>query len=141
MPDPIDILIAEDEQTDAFFLQHAFEKAPAEYNVHVVHDGEHAIDFLLNRSGYGAAPRPKMILMDINMPRKSGLEVLQEIKSTDAIKDIPVIMYSSSSVPADIRESYKNYANAYVQKPEGVDKMIEFINTLSTFWLRYAVLP
>lgn len=141
MQDQVDVLLVEDEENDALFMKKAFETVAGGRSVCVVRDGQEALDFLMRVGDYEMAPRPCLILMDINMPRKNGHEALQEIKAVDGLLDIPVIMYSSSKIPEDIKQSYAHHANAYVSKPRGFDKMLEFVRTFNDFWFGHVSLP
>src|SRR5690606_14883441 len=100
-------------------------------------DGEDALDFLTDSDN----PRPHMILLDINMPKKSGIEVLDEIKGNKDLKDIPVVMLTGSGHEDDMRASYKHYANAFITKPESFSEMVAFAHRIEEFWFLSAKLP
>ncbi len=140
MQDQVDILLVEDEKNDAFFMKKAFESLGVGRSLCVAHDGQDALDFLFCKGEYENAPRPRLILMDINMPRKTGHEVLREVKVSEKLKNIPIIMYSSSTIPEDIHQSYTYHANVYVSKPKGFEKMLEFVKVLNDFWFVHASL-
>lgn len=138
---PIEILIAEDEETDAFFIKQAFEQAEHQNNVHIVKDGEEALNFLRRTNGYEDAPFPNLIFLDINMPRKDGHQTLLEIKASEEFKHIPVIIMSSSKAESDVRKSYSNFACAHIPKSNGFPDMLELVSSVDKFWLGRAVLP
>lgn len=137
----IDILLAEDEDTDAFFFVQALETSAVSNKVHRVRDGQQAIDFLRRRGEYGNAPRPHIIFLDINMPRRDGYDVLHEIKADEGLRDIPVIIISGSSDRKDVRKSYSNYASAYVTKSKNLEGISELVEAVDSFWFRHAHLP
>lgn len=138
---PIEVLLAEDEDTDSFFLVNALENSSERLVVHLVRDGEQALDFLNRRGEYESCPRPHLILLDVNMPRKCGFQVLKEIKSDPQLKAIPVIMISGSRSEDDIVRSYKNFASAYVSKSKTLDDMQSLVKSLEHFWFQQAHLP
>ncbi len=136
------VLLAEDDETDALFARQAFEHARAKLRLHIVSDGRELIKFLNNEDDYDESPRPNLIIIDINMPKLNGIETLKIIKAPDSkFKDIPVIMLSGSNADSDIRESYANYANAYMMKSVGFTDMIEFINCIESYWISKVELP
>lgn len=129
------ILLVEDSSTDAFLIQEALQRVDFDHTVEVVTDGEQAIDRL--RSG----PRPDLMLLDLNLPRKDGRQVLAEIKGDDELKTIPVIVLTTSSAPPDVSFAYRHHANSYVRKPLGLDRLIETAAAIRDFWVRTATLP
>ncbi|NCT41066.1 MAG: response regulator [Alphaproteobacteria bacterium] len=138
---PIRILVAEDQETDAFFIEQAFAQSDVENQVFLVKDGQEVMDYLMQSVGNDSNPRPDLIFLDIKMPRKDGHETLREIKSQDDYKDIPVIIMSGSQAIDDIKKSYSNGANAYVSKTNGFDDMIELVEAVEKFWFLRAKLP
>lgn len=140
-PGTVDILLAEDEDTDVFFLQQAFMQSKAKNRLHVVRDGVEVLDFLHRRNGFENAVRPNLILMDINMPRRCGHETLRMLKQDSDFCDIPIIMLSGSQATEDIRKSYQNHANAYVPKSQGFTEILDFVNAVEKFWFENAELP
>ena len=138
---PIRVLIAEDQETDAFFIEQAFGQAKIENQVFWVKDGQEVLDFLNNEGDFANAPPPDLIFLDIKMPRKDGHETLKAIKSSPDLKEIPVIMMSGSQAMEDIRKSYQNYANAYVSKSNGFEDMLQFVEAIEKFWFLSARLP
>jgi CheY-like chemotaxis protein len=140
---PIEVLLVEDSPGDARLAVEAFEGGGVESpnRLHVVEDGVEAIDFLRRRNGYADAPRPNIILLDLNLPRKDGREVLTEIKADPRLKLIPVIVMTTSRAEQDILESYKLQANAYLTKPIDFGQFIETTNAAKSFWFETAELP
>lgn len=138
---PIEVLIAEDQETDAFFVQQAFGQAKVQNNVHWVKDGQEVMDFLNKAGEYSSAPRPDLVFLDIKMPRKDGHETLKDLKGHSDFKDIPVIMMSGSQAMDDVQKAYKHYANAYVSKANGFDDMMQFVEAIEKFWFLKARLP
>lgn len=138
---PIEILIAEDEETDAFFIQQAFAQAKHKNNVYVVKDGEEVMNFLNKSSGYEDKPAPNMIFLDINMPKKDGHQTLAEIKQSNKFKHIPVVIMSSSKAEKDVRKSYSNFACAHIPKSNGFPEMLDLVNSVDLFWFGKAILP
>jgi CheY-like chemotaxis protein len=110
-------------------------------HVSVVRDGEEALAFLRRQGAYIDAPRPEFILLDLNMPKKDGREVLREVKSDGELKVIPVIVLTTSVAPRDITQSYDLYANGYIQKPAGYDEFLELIRQLDNLWFSVVQLP
>lgn len=138
---PIEILLVEDNPADALFTQQALEESKLINNLVHVPDGIEAMK-LLNRQGkYENASLPDLILLDLNMPRKDGREVLAEIKENDIFKVIPVVVLTSSSSDQDILQSYNLHANAYVTKPVGLQELVEVIRKIEGFWLSVVALP
>lgn len=138
---PIHILIADDQETDAFFIEQAFGQSKIETAIHLVKDGQEAIDFLHRREGFEDCPRPHLIILDIKMPRKDGAEALVEIKQSEDFCDIPVVIVSGSHAPDDVIQAYKNHANAYVPKSNGFEDMLDFVSAIEKFWFLKARLP
>ena len=135
---PINLLIVDDSELDIEIAKKAFTHCEnSKVSIHTAKDGETALDFLTASQN----PRPHMILLDINMPKKSGLEVLEEIKGNKELKDIPVVMLTGSGHEDDISASYKHYANAFITKPESFSDMVEFAHRIEEFWFLAAKLP
>jgi len=130
------ILLVEDSRADAILIQEALRQVSADHSVETVTDGQRALDRLR-----GSEPHPDLVLLDLNLPRKDGREVLAEMKTDDELKAIPVIVLTTSSAPADVRFAYANCANSYVRKPLGLDALIEAAAAIRDFWLRTATLP
>lgn len=138
---PIDILLAEDSPTDALLTRRALAGGKLLNRLHVVEDGVKAIAFLRQEPPYADAPRPHLILLDLNMPRKDGREVLAEIKADEELKVIPVVVLTTSNADADVLRSYQLHANCYITKPVDFDSFAAAIATLERFWFVVVTLP
>ncbi len=134
---PYDILLVEDQEAEIIFTQQAFNNCDFDSTLHITRNGEEALVFLRDQS----KPRPDIILLDINMPRKNGHETLQEIKQDPELLDIPVIILTSSTNKHDIIQSYKHHANAYIIKQGGIQDMVNFAKHIEGFWFNTAKLP
>jgi two-component system response regulator len=137
----LDVLLVEDDPGDALITREAFERSQIPNLLHVVDDGEKALNFLRRASEYQDAPRPALILLDINLPRLSGLEVLTELKSDRDLLTIPVVVLTTSGAQEDILRSYQLHANAYVTKPVGFDHYTDAVRQIDEFFLALARLP
>src|ERR1700722_7021764 len=135
------ILIVDDDRAGANLLRKVMENLRSQPELHFVWDGAEALDFLHRRGAHSDAPRPNLILLDVNMPRLGGLETLSAIKSDPELHVIPVIMFSASTSPDDIRESYRARANCYVQKPTDLDRSVKLMEAIETFWIDTALRP
>lgn len=138
---PVDVLLVDDNPGDIRLTREALKQGGVPVTLNVAIDGEEAVEFLFRRGKYAHAPRPHLILLDLNLPRKSGREVLLEIKSDPDLKDIPVLIMSSSSAPQDIEGAYNLNANCYVSKPLELDQFMDMIQSIEDFWLTKATLP
>ena len=138
---PIDILLVEDNPVDIRMTQEAFRDYRVANKLHVVTDGKAAMDFLHQRGEYEDALRPDLIILDLNLPKKDGREILAEIKADDHLRGIPVIVLTTSVVDKDIIGSYCNHANAFVTKPIELDAFVTMMRTIGDFWLTFAKLP
>ena len=138
---PIEILLAEDSPTDALLTRQALAAGKLLNRLHIVEDGVKAIGFLRRKAPYADAPRPHLILLDLNMPRKDGREVLAEIKADDDLKVIPVVVLTTSSAEVDVLKSYRLHANCYITKPVDFDSFAAAIATLEHFWFAVVTLP
>jgi CheY-like chemotaxis protein len=136
----IQLLIVEDNPGDVRLMKEALRLWTTRHCVHVADDGAEAIDFLRGRANHGGAPRPDLVMLDINLPQRSGIEVLCEIKQDPALWDIAVIMFSSSASNADIRRAYECHANCYIVKPSELDLFFNVLQWVESFWLRTATL-
>lgn len=139
--EPFVILIAEDERTDAFFVQEAVSRMTCKTELHIVKDGQAVMDFLARTGEYADMPRPDIILLDINMPRKNGHEVLADIKENPALRRIPVIMLSGSNAERDVVKAYDLHANAFVTKANDFSGMLRVMTAIESFWFRSTALP
>jgi two-component system, chemotaxis family, response regulator Rcp1 len=137
----IDILLVEDNPADVRLLQEALAETKARYRLHVVTNGEEAIDFVFQRGGFQSAPRPHLILLDFNLPRKNGADVLEELKREPRYKKIPVVVITSSRSDCDVNAAYERGANCYLRKPNTLEQIYDLANTLSHHWLELALLP
>ncbi|GAC1451088.1 MAG: response regulator [Chamaesiphon sp.] len=139
---PMKILLVEDNDGDIRLTKEALrEGSRLAYNINVVRDGVEALAFLRREGSYSSAVRPDIILLDLNLPRKNGKEVLAEIKQDDQLKRIPVVVLTTSKAEQDIVESYNLYANCYVTKPLNLEQFFEAVKSIEDFWLRVANLP
>ena len=138
---PIDILLVEDDPGDVLMTREAFEHHKIRNPLHVATDGVEALKFLNREAPYAAAPRPGLILLDLNLPRKDGREVLDEIKRTPGLRTIPVVVLTTSEAEEDILRSYDLHANAYVTKPVDFDRFSEVVRKIDDFWVTVVKLP
>lgn len=141
MGSPIQILLVDDNLADIRWVQEALKESKLFIDLHSVLDGEEATEYLWRRGKYASAPRPDLILLDINMPKKDGPTLLAEIKNSPELKKIPVIMLTTSSAPQDVIRSYDNYANGYITKPVGFKEMIKVVSAIEDFWFTIVKLP
>jgi len=139
--DPVEILLAEDNPGDAKLTKKAFEQGKILNNLHIVEDGVAALEFLRKDGEYRDKPRPDLVLLDLNMPRKDGWEVLEEIKDEPDLAPIPVIVLTSSEAEEDIVKSYELQANAYLTKPVDFKGFMEIVNGFEEFWLSVVKMP
>jgi CheY-like chemotaxis protein len=138
---PIEILLVEDSPGDVLIAREALSEAKLLNDIHVAEDGVEAMDFLHKRGKFAAAPTPDLILLDLNLPRKSGREVLAEIKTDENLKFIPVIILTTSSAEEDILKSYNLYANCYVVKPVEFESFVQAVKSIENFWFSVVTLP
>jgi CheY-like chemotaxis protein len=141
MDGAVEILLVEDNPADARLTREVFEGGRLSTHLNVVGDGEEAMSFLRREGPYGESPRPKLILLDLNLPRKDGREVLQELKSDPALSRIPVIVLTTSAAESDILHSYDLQANCFITKPLDLDEFFEVVRAIEDFWLATARLP
>ena len=138
---PIDILLVEDSPSDVRLTREALKDAKVLNMLHVVQDGVAAMDFLHKEGPYAGRPSPDLILLDLNLPRKDGREVLAEIKQDENLKRIPVVVLTTSRAEEDVVRSYNLHANAYVTKPVDLEQFLEVIRIIEAFWLAVVTLP
>ena len=138
---PIEILLVEDCVEEAELTMDSLRDGRVRNRIHWVEDGEEAMTFLRRQGVYAAAPRPDLILLDLHLPRKSGLEVLAEVKQAPDLKRIPIVIMTTSSDEKDVLQAYDRHANCYVIKPVDMDKFIEAVKSIEDFWLTVAHLP
>jgi CheY-like chemotaxis protein len=140
----VTILHVEDDPNDVLLVARAFRKAEAAAHLHVINDGEQAVNFLgqfNNGSKPENTPFPSLVLLDLKLPRKSGIEVLEWIRSQPGLRRLPVVMLTSSRQPIDINRAYEVGVNAYLVKPVNFDALVDMIKTLDAFWLRATERP
>ena len=137
----IHILLVEDNDGDILLTTEALEEGKIINKVSVVKDGKLAIDFLNNKEPYVDAEIPNLILLDINLPKKNGHEVLRYIKGSQKFRHIPIIMLTTSSSEKDIHEAYNHYANCFITKPVDVDEFMEAVTKIESFWISIVQLP
>ena len=139
--EPIEILLVEDSPGDIRLTQEAFRDANVHINLHVALDGTQAMAFLKQEGEHANVPRPDLILLDLNLPKKDGREVLKEIKESPTLKSIPVVILTTSEAEADVQRSYQLHANCYITKPVGLDGFLKVVNGIDSFWLSVVKLP
>lgn len=141
---PIVILMADDDEDDVLLTQKALQKGKLLNELYSVRDGEELLEYLFRRGEYSdatRAPRPGLILLDLNMPRKDGREALKEIKSQPEFKDIPIVVFTTSKAEEDIYRSYKLGVNSFITKPVTFEKLIEVMQMLGKYWFEIVTLP
>ena len=138
---PLDVLLVEDNPGDVRLMKEALQDDKLIYNLHVVVDGIEAMDFLLQKGDFAKAPRPDLILLDLNLPRKDGREVLAEIKNDPALKHIPVVVLTSSKAEEDILKTYELHANCYISKPVDLEQFSKVVKSINDFWFTVVRLP
>ena len=140
-PEIVDVLLVEDDPGDVLMTREAFEEHKLRNTLHVVTDGVQAVAFLRRQGEYADAPRPGLILLDLNLPRKDGREVLAEIKADETLRTIPVVVLTTSEAEEDVLRSYDLHANAYVTKPVDFDRFVEVIRQIDDFFISVVRLP
>lgn len=141
MSDAINILLVEDNPADVDLMVDTLESTRKESVIHVARDGVEALDFLFQRGPYRNAPEPQLVLLDLNLPRKDGREVLQEVKKDARLRRLPVVIFTSSTSRDDILKSYDLHVNAYVRKPVGLKGYRDVVRSLDDFWFRIVQRP
>jgi two-component system, chemotaxis family, response regulator Rcp1 len=137
----LEILLVEDSPSDADLTIETFQESKFLNRIYVAEDGVEALDFLYKRGQYKNAPRPDLILLDLNLPKKNGQEVLAEIKSDPQLQTIPVVVLTTSAAEQDILRSYQLRANCYITKPVDLEQFIEVVKLISNFWFAAVRLP
>jgi chemotaxis family two-component system response regulator Rcp1 len=137
----IDVLLVEDSPGDVRLTREAFKDAKVHINLHVASDGAEAMAFLWREGKHANAPRPDLILLDLNLPKKDGREVLAEIKESPTLKSIPVVVLTTSASEEDILKSYQLHANCYITKPVDLDGFLKVVKNIDSFWLSVVKLP
>ncbi len=138
---PVEILLVEDSPTDVLMTKRSLEASKLLQHLNVVSDGVEAIAFLHREGKYSYAPRPDLVLLDLNLPKKNGHEVLEEIKSDEKLKTIPVIILTTSLGEEDILKSYGLHANCYITKPVDFGKFVDVVKQIESFWFTVVTLP
>jgi two-component system, chemotaxis family, response regulator Rcp1 len=136
-----DVLLVEDSAAEARLAREALMEAKSTVRLHVATDGVEAMEFLRRQGPYQEAPRPMLVLLDLNLPRKDGREVLRDIKEDANLRRIPVVVLTTSQAPSDISRAYELFANCYIQKPLELDGFIEIVKSIHRYWLQMAELP
>jgi CheY-like chemotaxis protein len=137
----IEVLLVEDSPGDVRLTREAFKDAKVHINLHVASDGTEAMAFLRREGEHANVPRPDLILLDLNLPKKDGREVLEEIKENPILKSIPVVILTTSASEEDILRSYQLHANCYITKPVGLDGFLAVVRSIDSFWLSVVKLP
>jgi CheY-like chemotaxis protein len=137
----IDVLLVEDDPGDELITREAFEHNKINNKLHVAHDGQEGLDFLYQRGNYEHAPRPDLILLDLNLPKYDGRHILEKIKSDPDLCHIPVVVLTTSAAEEDILRSYKLHANAYVTKPVDLDQFMGAVRQIDEFFVQVVRLP
>jgi two-component system, chemotaxis family, response regulator Rcp1 len=140
-PEPVEILLVEDNPADARLAVEALKESKVRNNLHHVEDGVEAMQFVRRQQEFAEVPRPDLILLDLNLPRKDGREVLAEIKEDPKLKHIPVVVLTASEAERDLIKSYDLHANAYIIKPLDLDRFIEVVRSIEYFWFAIVKLP
>ncbi len=139
--DPIDVLLVEDDPGDELMTREALADNDIGNELHVVRDGEQALDFVYRRGDYVDAPRPELILLDLNLPKYDGRQVLETIKGDPELADIPIVVLTTSAAEEDIARSYRLHANAYVTKPVDLDQFLGTVRQIDEFFVQVVRLP
>jgi len=137
----LEVLLVEDSPGDVRLTREALKDAKVHVNLHVAPDGAEAMAFLRREGQYGSVPRPDLILLDLNLPKKDGREVLAEIKESPSLKSIPVVILTTSASEADILRSYRLHANCYITKPVDLEGFLQVVHSIDNFWLSVVKLP
>ena len=138
---PIQILMIEDNEGDVLLTTEAFKSAKVANKLSVVRDGVEAMDFLRRKGEFASAPRPDLILLDLNLPRRDGRQVLADIKSDPQLRLIPVVVLTSSKAEQDVLKVYELHANCYIVKPVDFNNLMEVVKSIENFWLTVVKLP
>jgi len=138
---PAEILLIEDNPADIRLTQEVFQEGKVAHRLHVVSDGERAMEFLRGEARYVGAPRPDLVLLDLNLPGKDGREVLSEIKQDPALRRIPVVVMTGSAAEADVYQAYDLSCNCYLAKPLDLAEFVKVVRSIEEFWLTIVTLP
>lgn len=137
----IEILLVEDEKPDVDLIKLSFANIKMANHLHIAGDGIEALEFLRKQGRFVDVPRPDLVLLDLNMPRKNGMQVLQEMKTDSALKSIPVVVMTSSDSEEDVVKSYKLHANCYIRKPVEILELEKIVKAIENFWFTIVTLP
>jgi len=138
---PIDILLVEDNPGDVDLTREALQGAKVSNRLHVAEDGEQALDFLFRKGHFADAPRPDLILLDLNLPKRDGREVLEAIRADGDLTEIPIVILTTSQADEDVARAYRLHANCYIAKPVSFTKFLRVIEAIENFWLTVVKLP
>lgn len=141
MNKPVHILLVEDNEDDIIILKEVLTKHKIGQDLSTVRDGDEALDYIFKKGLYSDVITPDLILLDLNLPRKNGMEVLKEVRSHGTYKYLPIIVLSTSSSPDDITESYEKHANCFITKPSDILSLDSMVQEIKSFWLKTAQLP
>jgi CheY-like chemotaxis protein len=139
--EPIEVLLVEDDPGDVLLIREAFEFNKVHNNLHVVHDGEQALRFLRHEGEHAGSLRPDLVLLDLNLPRKDGREVLAEVKGDPELRTIPIVVLTTSEAEEDVLKSYQLHANAYVTKPVDFERFVSIVRQIDDFFVSVVRLP
>lgn len=140
-PKIVEILLVEDNPGDVRLTKEALKESTIPHRLHVVGDGEAAVEFLRREGIYSHSPRPDLILLDLNLPKKDGRQVLDDIKKDESLREIPVVVLTTSKAASDVNSAYELQANCYIQKPVDLHRFWDIIRSIEGFWLARASLP
>jgi CheY-like chemotaxis protein len=138
---PVRVLLVEDNPADVGLVEEAFRDGRLNYELHVAEDGVAAINFLRRKGTFATAPRPEIVLLDLNLPKMDGREVLHEVKNDPELREIPIIVLTTSDDEADVHRAYGLHANCYMTKPVDIDDFLKKIRSIEDFWLTFVRLP
>jgi len=138
---PIEILLVEDNPGDVRLTTEVFKESKVLNNIYVAKDGEEAMDFLHQKGIYADVPRPDVVLLDLNLPKKDGRQVLADMKTDDDLKIIPVVILTISNAEEDVLKTYNLHANCYITKPVDLDQFVKVVKTIEDFWFTIVTLP
>jgi two-component system, chemotaxis family, response regulator Rcp1 len=141
LPRPLEILLVDDNPADVRLTMEALKEGSPQYHLHVARDGMEALSFLRRQEPFGDAPRPDLVLLDLNMPRMSGREVLADAKSDPALRSIPVVVLTTSKAEEDVLRSYDLHANCYITKPVALHDFLDVLRQVEGFWTNVVRLP
>lgn len=141
LPRPLEILLVDDNPADVRLTVEALKEGAPQYHLHVARDGVEALAFLRREGSFAEAPRPDLVLLDLNMPRKSGREVLADAKGDPALRSIPIVVLTTSKAEEDVLRSYDLHANCYITKPVGLDDFVGVLRQVEGFWSHVVRLP